>query len=246
MGVFQDLIDNAKSIPARSQTVAFLQSKINSQLDPASNAAAEATDAVHDVAQATQTGGNMTLTVTLRNGETFTTGNIAYNANAATVESAIDSAATSASITGWTNGDISVSGTAVNNADNIVLTFDGDSVSGANHPVTVLNDVDGSGGDWGAVTITTPGQSERYALNVLIALGALDDGTIAAQTASVSNSGFAAGSNIENVPQWLIRDLGREMAAEDGNNDTYHTLVESLAIQDKARLAQYLGSSSHL
>ena len=243
MGVFQNVLDNAKTFKSTDQIAAFLQSKINSQVDPESNAAAAATNAVHSLAVSDQTSGNFTLTFTLRNGETFTTGNIAFNAAAATIETAIDSAATSASITGWTNGDISVSGGAVN-ANPVVFTFDGDSVSGTIHPITVLTDVDGAGGDWGAVSITTDGQSARYALDVLIALGALDDGTIATQTAAASNSGFAAGGNFNKVPGWVVRDLAREMAAEDDNNNTYHSVVESVPMDDKARKAQYLGNSS--
>jgi hypothetical protein len=44
---------------------------------------------------ATVDGGTFTLTFTLFKGVTFTTGNIAYDANAATIEAAIDAAATS-------------------------------------------------------------------------------------------------------------------------------------------------------
>lgn len=244
MGVFQDCLDNAKTFKATDQLAAFLQSKINSQVDPEANAAAAATNSVHDIAQSTQTSGNCTLTVTLRDGQTFTTGNIAFNAAAATIETAIDSAATSASIVGWTNGDITVSGTAINNADNIVLTFDGDSVSGAAHPVTVLNDVDGAGGAWGAVTITTRGQTVRRALDVMIALGVVDDGTIPEQDAAATTTAFAVGPNYGKFPGWAARALARELAVEDDNNDTYHAFVESLPMDDKARKAQYLGGSS--
>jgi hypothetical protein len=246
MGVFQDLLDNAKTFKSTSQLASFIQAKINSQLDPGASAAAAATNAVHTIATSTQTSGNMTLTVTLRNGETFTTGSILFSATAATIETAIDSAATTASITGWTNGDITVTGGAVNVAP-VVLTFDGASVSGANHVLTVLNDVDGAGGAWGAVTLTTAGQTVRRALDVLIALGALDDGTIPVQSLSqASNSAVVAGANIEKLPQWALRCLARELAEEDGNNDIYHSVIESLSIQDKARKAQRLGESSEV
>ena len=247
MGVFQDFLDNAKTFKSTDPVARFVQQIINRQLDPALPSAAGATDAVHSVATSTQTSGNMTLTVTLRNGETFTTGNIAYNANAAAVESAIDSAATTASITGWTNGDISVSGTAVDNGP-IVLTFDGSSVAGIAHPVTVLTDVDGAGGAWGAVSITTKGQTIRRALGVLFALSVLDDATVPEQSADVSVSGVAIGSSDRygKFPQGILRDIAREAAAEDDNNNTYHTIIESLGIQDRARKAQRLGNSSEL
>ena len=86
------------------------------------------------------TAGNYTLTVLLKSAETFTTANIAYNANAATIETAVDVAATG-NITSWTNGDITVSGGALT-ATPVVLTFDGDSVLGKNHSLTTVADVD--------------------------------------------------------------------------------------------------------
>lgn len=242
MGVFQDLLDNAITFQTSDQIGAWLSSKIASQVDPEANAAAAETDAVHTLAESTQTSGGADLTFTLRNGETFDVA-ITFEDAAATVETAIDVAATAASITGWTNGDISVSGTAVDDGG-LVFTFDGDSVSGINHPVTTLADDDGAGGAWGALTLTTAGQSARYALDVLIALGALDDGTIAAQTDTASNSGFALGVNSGKVPGWVIYALAREAAAEDANNDTYHTIVEVFPFDDRARKAQYLGGSS--
>jgi len=247
MGIFQDFLDNAKTFKSTDPVARYIQGVINRQLDPANPTAAAATNAVHSVATSTQTSGNMTLTVTLRNGETFTTGNIAFNAAAATIESAIDSAATTASITGWTNGDITVSGGAVNVAP-VVLTFDGTSVAGIAHPVTVLTDVDGAGGAWGAVSITTKGQTIRRALGVLFALSVLDDATVPEQPADVSVSGVAIGSadRYGKFPQNVLRDIAREAAAEDDNNNTYHTVIESLGIQDRARAAERLGNSSEV
>lgn len=133
-----------------------------------------ADDAVHTLPiDATIDGGNYTLTVTLRNGETFTTGNIAWNANAATIEGAIDTAATAASITGWTNGDISVSGGDIATAP-VVLTFDGDSVSGTNHPVTVANDVDIATGTLGTIVETTAGHPACPTLQIVAQQGFLN------------------------------------------------------------------------
>jgi hypothetical protein len=76
--------------------------------------------------------GTYTLTITLNDGTAFTTGNIAYDANAATIETAIDVAATAASVTDWTNGDIAVTGGPLTTAA-VVLTFSGGSVSGVAH-----------------------------------------------------------------------------------------------------------------
>lgn len=240
MGAFANLRSNGQTLKAGDPLDRFLESYIANHVD-ADVAAAAAVDAVHDIAQSSQTGGNCTLTITLRNGESFTTGNIAYDDDAATIEGAIDTAATSASITGWTNGDISVSGTAMNDADNIVLTFDGDSVSGTAHPITVLTDVDGSGGDWGAVSITTKGQTARYAWGVLQALGVVS-GAYPLQDAAESNSAFTVGDNYGKIPQWVIRELARECAAEDDNTSAYFSIVTTLpGIDDRAPLQQHVG-----
>ena len=85
-------------------------------------------------------GGTFTVTFTLDSGETFTTAAIAFNAVAATIETAIDVAATAASIVGWTNGDITVSGTSLLATQGpITLTFDGDSVKDQRHQLTTVN-----------------------------------------------------------------------------------------------------------
>ncbi|MHA2266127.1 MAG: hypothetical protein ACXAEN_27345 [Candidatus Thorarchaeota archaeon] len=57
------------------------------------------------------------------------TANIAFDANAATIESAIDTAITAAgTVPGWTNGDISVAVTTTLVAGDGTLTYDGASV----------------------------------------------------------------------------------------------------------------------
>jgi len=240
MGVFADFLAQAKTFKSTDPVAQFFNQEIAKRVD-VTNAQA-AVDAVHTIAVSTQTSGNFTLTITLRNGETFTTGNIAFNAAAATIETAIDSAATSASITGWTNGDISVSGGAVN-VGAVVLTFDGASVSGINHPVTVLNDVDGAGGAWGAVSLTTPGQSGRLAWGALIALGVLT-GAIPAQTADADPTAITAGANALKVPGNVIRAIAKEAAAEDENNNSYWTIMAGLGFADDTPSVQSLGEST--
>lgn len=86
------------------------------------------------------TGGTFTITIDLDNDDPFTTDAIAFDANAAAIETAIDTAATAAAVPSWTNGDISVSGGPLTTGD-VVLTFDGSSVSETNH---ALSSVDGS------------------------------------------------------------------------------------------------------
>lgn len=86
-------------------------------------------DEVQTLAQIASTSGNWTLTVTVPGSSAFTTASLSFDINAAELETAIDTAATSAGVTGWMNGDISVSGAADINAGDLVLTFDGTSVA---------------------------------------------------------------------------------------------------------------------
>ena len=246
MGVFQDFLDNAKTFKSTDPVARFVQQIINRQLDPALPSAAAAADEVQSWATSTQSSGNATLTFEFGD-ERFTTGNVAFNAAAATIETAIDSAATTAGIAGWTNGDITVGGGAVNVAP-VTFTFDGTSVTERGVQLISVTDVDGAGGAWGAVTRTTTGQPARNALGVLFALAVLDDATVPGPKDDVSNDGVAIGSadRYGKFPQWALRDIARELAGQDGNNNSYHTVIESLSIQDRARKAQRLGNSSEL
>lgn len=86
------------------------------------------------------TAGNITVKITLSNGTTFTTAEFAFDATAATIQTAIDVAATGV-VTAWTNGDIVVTGGPLDTT-NVVLTFSGDSVKDRAHsarPVVVGN-----------------------------------------------------------------------------------------------------------
>lgn len=75
-------------------------------------------------------GGTYTLSFEDEDGNEVTTAGIAYNAADTVVETAIDTAFTSASYPSWTNGDISVvdTGTAGLSDGTLTLTFDGTSV----------------------------------------------------------------------------------------------------------------------
>jgi hypothetical protein len=122
------------------------------------------------------TEGNWTLTITIGkdrgrgrlNDVTFTTANIAHNANAAAIQAAIDTAATAAGVVGWTNGDIVVTGGGLAAAD-IVCTYSGASVSGMRHAAMVAN----SGTLDGVLTVstTTVGQKALGAVQLLLTRG---------------------------------------------------------------------------
>lgn len=71
----------------------------------------------------------------------FTTDPIPANANAATVQAAVDAAATAASVPSYSNGDIAVTGGPLTSTP-LTLTFSGTSVEETNHGQTTI---DGSG-----------------------------------------------------------------------------------------------------
>ena len=233
MGIIADLLATAKGIdvtddvtPLDRVVVRELNEIIN-RGDVELSSSLAVTDEVQSIADyATDfTGGTFTLTILLGNGETVTTGDIAYDANAATIESAIDTAA-SGSITGWTNGDISVSG-GILTANPVVLTYDGDSVAGANHAQVTLDGASLTGGGvLGAITTTTSGQTDRPAWAAVVALGIVDSAEVPVQgvdpgiltvIGDPSNSGYPSKAT--------IRAVAAEAAIEDGNVSTETSIL---------------------
>lgn len=171
MGVYTDILANAQTIDTGNATTGRSPVAVHRvitknlkelkalQGDPDYPSGYAAADEVQSIAayNCTVTSGKFTLTFTLRDGTTFTTANIEYDANAATVEAAIDAAANAANITDWTASDISVALTSDLNAGAAVLTYDGSSVNIANHGAAVINDVNLAGGSVGAVSTTNEG-----------------------------------------------------------------------------------------
>lgn len=240
MGMIADVVSGKKTFSATSPLARFLTAELAKRLDPPDPDVGAAVNAVHTITKdgTNHTGGTFTITVTLRNGETFTTAGIAYNASAATIETALDTAATTASITGWTNGDITVSGGNLQTAA-VVLTFDGASVAGICHPISSFNGASLTGGaePTTRVTRTTAGQTTRKPWALLKAWGVIS-GTIPAQDAAVATTGFTAGGNLRKIPQWVVRELLQEGAAIDANWNNYYTAAYCLGIEDRAPLVE--------
>ncbi len=116
-------------------------------------------------------GGNFTITILDDLAAPHLTANIAYNANAATVEGAIDTIMTSDAYSGWTNGDISVTLGTDLTAGDATLTFDGDSVTGKDMGQTSVTDADLLGGNTvNGATTGTPGitTNEVQVINVFV------------------------------------------------------------------------------
>ncbi len=193
-----------------------------------------ARDEVQSIAQhvPTVSGGTFALTLEIKldpaNTVVFTTAAIAYDANAATIETAIDVAATAATFPAWTNADISVSGGDLNSAP-VVLTFDGASVLNLNHTLTII---DGAlltgGGSAGAVTTTTHGQPNRLAWSMLLGLEVVTTAITSEHGVAPASWSIRSSADLENFPSpGLINALVFEMQFDE----------ENLALADGLRAA---------
>jgi hypothetical protein len=186
----------------------------------------QAADEVQSIAiyVGTVSGGTFTLQFVLAGGKTFTTANIAFDANAATIEGAIDTAATAAGVVGWTNGDITVAGGPLTTTP-VTLTFDGASVDEANHGLVVMDDaLLTGGGSGGAITTTAEGQAARLGYAILRQLGILS-GTVPAE--GVVPSALVVGASVSErrISGATVRAIALEIAIAEGNDDIYAALV---------------------
>lgn len=240
MGVFTDYLASSKMISnvadaKGADRIAKIQVNRVKEVsgDPGFTTAMAARDEVQSIAvyDGVVSGGNFTLAFTLWDSdETFTTAAIAYDATAATIETAIDVAATTASITDWTNADISVAGGNFNTAP-VVFTFDGDSVKEQKVATIVINGAGLTGGGTaGAVSVTTNGQMARRAWSVLNHCG-LVGGTPPVQGTA---TGWTAIPYPNNRPLRPSPDVAKllcmDAAREDGNLDIYEALLSDLNI----------------
>lgn len=175
----------------------------------------------------TVTGGTFKLTIILANGKSFTTAAIAYNANAATIQTAIDTAATAAAIPGWVNGSIVVAGGDLTIAA-VTLSCSGAAVAGQKMGLTTIDGTSLVGGTAGAVTVTVDGQTDRMAWAVLQRFGIIS-GTVPVQGTSPSGitAVYKRGFFPFGISDSLVQDLIVEAAVED-NSVAVQTTLKSL------------------
>ena len=239
MGIYTDAIANSKSfdnaLPRNgvglhiNRELAGLAAMVDTALASAYAAANSvqviATDAVD------HTGGDFTLTFYMNNANgnqyKITTGTIAYNASAATVTTAINSAFTTAAYPGWVNGHIVVTASSTDlQGGTLTLTFSGAAVSGRGHALVVMDD-NRTGGTSPDPTIaaTSLGNSTREAMAVLIATGTV----VGAVPTAGSNPTWTAGNRALGriLELSTIRSLARDAAIAD-NNPGIYTAVAAL------------------
>lgn len=110
-----------------------------------------ANDEVQSLTASGATAGTFTMDIYISGYDTpFTTAAIAYNANQATIQSAVDTAL--ATLPGYTNGDVAVTNAGTADLNATTLTFSGTSVDELNHPQV---EVDNSGLTGGSHTPST-------------------------------------------------------------------------------------------
>lgn len=171
--------------------------------------------------------GNVKLTITLRNGTTFTTANIAYNGNTAAIQSAIDTAAALA-IPGYVAGDIVVGGGPLTTTP-VTLTFSGNSVKNANQGLTTVDASGVTGGTAGAVSTSNQGQAARTGWALLKVLGIV---TSAPPNQGVDPSNVTANKAPfpHSLSHAVIAAIIDEIAVEDGNDATKTVLRAALGV----------------
>lgn len=222
MGAVADLLAAPKSFTVPSSLSKYLLNKTNG-IDPAVPAAYAAKNEVNNIAvySGTVSGGTFTLTFLLRNGVTFTTAAIAFDAVAATIQTAIDTASP-ASVG---DGHIVITGGPMTTTP-LVITYSGASVAGQNHAQVTADGASlTGGGTMGAITTSVDGQTARNARAVLLNLGVVADATPPAQGALTAPT---KGANLLGVAPWVIRELAQEVAFEDLDNDIYQVLAVAL------------------
>ncbi len=178
-------------------------------------------------------GGTYTLTFTLYGGQTFTTAAIAFDAVAATIQTAIHTAAALAAVPGWATGHIAVTGGPLSTTTT-VFTYSGASVAGKNHGQVTQNGaaltVGGeAGGAVGTASTTTTGGGVRLAWAALIGLGILGSTTtIPAQGATPSASDIVVSNPKGSFPHGLTHETVKALiaqAAYEDNNAAVETVL---------------------
>jgi hypothetical protein len=227
MGVLADLFANAKTIDFSAtregkhrSVVRDLQALRDKIGDPSYPSGFAATNQVDHIAAdgGSPSGGNFTLTFTLNRLQPFTTANIAYNANAGTIQTAINTAAALAGVPGFVNGDIAVTGGPLSTTA-CDFTYSGTSVAAKKHTTVSINGAGITGGTAGAASTTTNGQTNRTAWATLNAAG-ITSGTPPVQgvaTAPTVTSTYNTNAPEFDLEQDTLRALANEAAADDGN-----------------------------
>lgn len=223
MGIANDLLtDMAAKLKEGTTVKEFLDQIVADGRDTLITSDTDAVTEVVEVWEVDVSGGSsgtFDLTITV-NGEDIVLTSVAYNVSAATLESAIDTAA-DGNVTGFTAGDISVSGGTGDSAP-LVFTFDGGVAVGATIAMT-LDDASVGGSPVGTAaqdTAYVAASGDRPAYALLKALGVISGSAPAFGT--VPTTQFTAPGPGKNPgkypPQPVIKALIEEINRTESIN----------------------------
>jgi hypothetical protein len=185
---------------------------------------------VQTIATAESDDGTYTLTVNLSDGTSFTTAAIDHDANAAAIQSAINSANGSLA-----NDTIVVTGGPLD-SDDVVLTFSGAGVAGLNHGLTVVEselELSAAPVAAPAVTATNEGQTTRPALAILYVAGVIGSPPPAQGESTVVAAPTNPQTNPHYPDQGLIRALAREAAVVEGSDTLEQAVLDAAGVRDR-------------
>lgn len=226
MGMISDFVASSKSIDTTLPTTA-LDRSVNRDLDVLiAKGDIVSPGATFDVVNEVQTldasgasAGTFAMTIGVFNDgvnkQVAVTG-VAYNASPATIETAVDSAL-GAVITGWTNGDISVSGAGTAEANDTLFTYDGASVSALAHPTSTVDGAGLTGGGTEAFSETNAGQTQRAEWAIMDKFSLVDfGGTPPAQTGALPTLTKIIDKSVQNDFSYeTLRTIALECAIKD-------------------------------
>jgi hypothetical protein len=209
---------------------------LQNRIDPRHPPQCEAKDEVQVLSKFTGSvsSGNYTITIIDELGVGHTTANIAYDADATAIESAIDVKMTADSYIGWVNGHISVALTGDLTTNDATLTFDGTSVTEKNFGQTIMTNVDLTGGTVGDTSTVQHGQPIRYTWSIIWALGIYETPPEYGELLSDPAIPWAGPGENPNWPGASLREvLAAQAAIDDGVPDLRYQLEDLFNVQGK-------------
>lgn len=238
MGAIADLLANATTFKATAPRNASneVYTQLKGYLDRSGDIDYPTSCAVKNEVQSiaiyggSPSGGNVKLgfntygTTTQAN-----TANIAYNANSATIQTAVNTLLTN-TVSGYTNGDVAITGGPLTTTP-LTITFSGASVASRNHGQTAVDASGVTGGTAGAASTTTSGQTARSAWAILIALGLTtsDPPNQGVDVTSVVST-FNHVNHQHQLSAATIRALINEACAQDANESVKTQLLTAFGL----------------
>lgn len=164
--------------------------------------------------------GNFTITVNYpKYGVSVTTGNIAYDAVAATIQTAVDSALSGESIIATYSADdtkVVMTGNLNDSANSCVITSNGTTVNGAYCVITTAN-VNLGTDTLNTPVVTTPGTQNRPAEALFKHFGVVTpDSSVTPQGLTPSDGDYVTGGNPLSISPGTKEALLREIKFSEG------------------------------